>query len=227
MEDQLDGIEQGGSTIQSVLGSFYRRFEQELQVAEETVSRTDIEVPAEESDVLCEKCGSRMVYKNGRFGRFLACPNYPECRNTKAIGKDGAPLDKAKATVVTADFKCELCGGDMVIRQGKFGSFYACANYPSCKFTKQKTTDIGLPCPICGSKIIIKYGRGGRMFYSCDRYPECQFSSWDLPLAERCPDCGEMLYYRRSRKLVFCRNKDAGCDYKREEELKIAEQENE
>jgi DNA topoisomerase-1 len=65
------------------------------------------------------------------------------------------------------------------------------------------------------------------MFYSCDRYPECQFSSWDLPLAERCPDCGEMLYYRRSRKLVFCRNKDAGCDYKREEELKIAEQENE
>jgi DNA topoisomerase-1 len=227
MEDQLDGIEQGGSTIQSVLGSFYRRFEQELQVAEETVSRTDIEVPAEESDVLCEKCGSRMVYKNGRFGRFLACPNYPECRNTKAIGKDGAPLDKAKTTVVTADFKCELCGGDMVIRQGKFGSFYACANYPSCKFTKQKTTDIGLPCPICGSKIIIKYGRGGRMFYSCDRYPECQFSSWDLPLAERCPDCGEMLYYRRSRKLVFCRNKDAGCDYKREEELKIAEQENE
>ena len=105
----------------------------------------------------------------------------------------------------------------MIERQGKYGSFYACANYPTCRFTKQKTKEIATPCPVCGSHIVIKFGRGGRKFYSCVRYPECDFSSWDLPLAEKCPDCGGALFYRRSKNLILCRNKD--CGYKREEIL--------
>ena len=162
-----------------------------------------------------------MVYKNGRFGRFLACPNYPECKNTKAVDKDGRPVEKEKTAPVKADFKCELCGGDMIERQGKFGSFFACANYPKCRFTKQKTAEIDTPCPVCESKILIRFGRAGRMFYSCERYPECGFSSWDLPLSEKCPDCGEPLFYRKSKKLILCRNKD--CGYKREDELPVNE----
>ena len=217
MEDQLDGIENGGTSIEGVLGAFYERFSNELATADAEEVKTEIVVPADESDYVCERCGAKMVYKNGRFGRFLACPNYPECRNTKAVDKDGRPIEKEKAMPVVADFKCEICGGDMIERQGKYGSFYACANYPTCRFTKQKTKEIDTPCPVCGSRIVIKFGRGGRKFYSCVRYPECDFSSWDLPLAEKCPDCGGALFYRRSKNLILCRNKD--CGYKREEIL--------
>ena len=225
MEDKLDGIEHGGSSISDVLGDFYQRFSSELERAETTVTKTELQLPEEESDVLCDKCGSRMVYKNGRFGRFLACPSYPTCRNTKALGKDGKPLEPKVEPAPIADFVCELCGGSVVERQGRYGSFYACSNYPTCRFTKQKTTDIGIACPDCGARVIIKHGRAGRVFYSCERYPECQFSSWDLPLEEKCPDCGEMLFYRKSRKLVFCRNRKNGCDYKREQELRVKDDE--
>ena len=219
MEDQLDGIENGGTTIEGVLGAFYGSFSTELTKADSQVEKTEIEVPAEVSDYVCERCGAKMVYKNGRFGRFLACPNYPECKNTKAVDKDGKPIEREKTAPIVADFKCEVCGGDMIERQGKFGTFYACANYPKCRFTKQKVTEIDVPCPVCGSKIVVKFGRAGRKFYSCEKYPECGFSSWDLPLSEKCPDCGGPLFYRRSKNLVLCRNKD--CGYKREEELKV------
>lgn len=219
MEDQLDGIENGGTTIEGVLGAFYGSFSAELAKADSQVEKTEIEVPAEVSEYVCERCGAKMVYKNGRFGRFLACPNYPECKNTKAVDKDGKPIEREKTAPIVADFKCEVCGGDMIERQGKFGTFYACANYPKCRFTKQKVTEIDVPCPVCGSKIVVKFGRAGRKFYSCEKYPECGFSSWDLPLSEKCPDCGGQLFYRRSKKLVLCRNKD--CGYKREEELKV------
>ncbi len=213
MEDKFDAIARGEDTLLSVLTEFYSGFSKMLEAAKENVKEGSIEIPAEESDVVCEKCGRKMVYKSGRYGRFLACPNYPECKNTKAVGKDGRPIEKKEETPEIADFKCELCGGDMVVRNGRYGSFYACANYPTCRFTKPKTTEIGVPCPKCGAKIITKYGKG-KVFYSCERYPDCDFSTWDMPLPEKCPECGDMLLYRKSKKTVFCRNRS--CSYKEE-----------
>jgi DNA topoisomerase-1 len=166
-----------------------------------------------------------MIYKNGRYGRFLACPNYPECQSTQAIDKEGKPLVKEEKKAELADFKCEICGGDVVIRNGRFGSFYACANYPTCKFTKQKVNRIGVTCPDCGADVVAKRGRQRVTFYSCEKYPECQFSSWDIPTAETCHDCGDRLLYRKLRKTLLCRNKS--CDYKRAEDLSAKEQENE
>lgn len=115
-----------------------------------------------------------MVVKSGRYGRFAACPNYPACKNTKPLDKDGAEAEEEKKPVI-ADFKCELCGGDMVLRTGRYGSFYACVNYPKCKFTKQRTKDIGVACPKCGAKIVSKIGRNRTVFYSCERYPDWRF----------------------------------------------------
>ena len=155
-----------------------------------------------------------MVYKNGRFGRFLACPGYPVCKNTVAIDKDGAPAVKKEEELETADFKCEICGSDVVKRKGKYGEFFACVNYPTCKFTRQKLQSIGVPCPDCGADLVMKRGRGKMLFYSCERYPTCQFSSWDLPLVEKCPDCGKMLFRRKGRNMIVCKEKD--CNYKRE-----------
>lgn len=215
MEDKLDSIENHQTTMQEVIGDFYGDFEHALDVAMNNHATSKVEIPPEESQVICERCGSRMVYKNGRYGRFLVCPRYPECRNTKAVDKNGNPVVKTETKPEIADFKCELCGGDMVLRNGRYGSFYACVNYPTCRFTKQKVTAIGVACPECGARIVSKRGRGRMTFYSCERYPDCTFSSWDMPTNEKCPKCGKMLFLRKSRGLILCRDKK--CGYKREE----------
>ncbi|MBQ8351001.1 MAG: type I DNA topoisomerase [Clostridia bacterium] len=215
MEDKLDSIENKQNTLHSVLTDFYGDFEKALEKAMSQTTRETVEIPPEESNVECELCGSMMVYKNGRFGRFLACPRYPECKNTKAIDRNGNPVVKKEVEREVADFKCELCGGDMVLRTGRYGSFYACANYPTCKNTKQKVLEIGVPCPQCGAKIVAKRGKGRASFYSCERYPECNFSSWDMPTNELCPQCGKQLFLRKSRNTVLCHDKQ--CGYKREE----------
>ncbi len=210
MEDKLDGIEHGGYSMQSVLSEFYVGFERELEAANDKVGKEDIEVPSEQTDIVCDKCGSIMIVKNGRYGKFAACPNYPECKNTKPLGRDGKLLEKEEKPVVTADFKCDVCGADMVVRSGKFGNFYACANYPKCKNTKQITKDTGVACPECGAKIVTKYGRNRSVFYSCERYPECGFSSWDAPTTEVCERCGGILFSKKGKNQLVCHNKDCG-----------------
>ena len=221
MEDKLDSIEHSQNTITGVISEFYTKFESELEAVSKGDNKVDLSIPAEESDVLCDKCGSKMVYKNGRFGKFLACPNYPECKCTKAVDKNGKVAEPEAPTIELAGFKCEICGGEMVIRNGRYGSFYACQNYPTCTFTKQKVTETGVSCPKCNSRVLARHGKGRMLFYSCEKYPECDFSTWDMPLVEKCPDCGGMLYYRKSRKSVICKEK--ACGYKRDEEMTVIE----
>ncbi|MBQ9070334.1 MAG: type I DNA topoisomerase [Clostridia bacterium] len=218
MESNLDDIENGNTTIEKLIGGFYENFAVELENASKNNrEKTLLKVPAEESNYDCPKCGKKMIYKTGRFGRFLACPDYPSCRSTIAVDKEGNPVKPKEQTLEVADFKCELCGGDMVVRHGRYGTFFACKNYPSCKFTKQKVVDIGVECPRCGGSIIGKHAKEKVLFYSCNNYPECDFSTWDRPLNEKCPDCGEMLYYRKTRGAVIC--KARGCEYRRDEEM--------
>ena len=102
----------------------------------------------------------------------------------------------------------------MVLRSGRFGSFYACSRFPECKFTKQKIKELGVDCPECGAKIVVKHGRNKTVFYSCERYPECSFSSWDMPTKEKCPVCGKMLVRKKGKNILACIDKD--CTYKRE-----------
>ncbi|UKI12945.1 MAG: topoisomerase DNA-binding C4 zinc finger domain-containing protein [Oscillospiraceae bacterium] len=112
-----------------------------------------------------------MIVKNGRFGKFAACPNYPTCKSTRPLTD---PV-KNPAEAAPTGMKCELCGADMVLRSGRYGSFYACSRYPECKFTKQKTKEIGVPCPKCGGQIVMKNGRNRAVFYSCEKLPEVRF----------------------------------------------------
>lgn len=214
MEDDLDGIEKGNIDMHKMLEEFYGDFKTELEAAEKNIDKEDYEIPAEETDIICEKCGSKMVVKNGRFGKFAACPNYPKCKNTKPLVK---PEENAEPKpVVTADFKCEKCGADMVLRTGRYGSFFACSRYPECKFTKQKTEETGVKCPKCGGKIVTKHGRNRTVFYSCENYPTCDFSSWDMPIDEKCPNCGELLFKKKGKALIVCHDK--ACGYKRDAE---------
>ena len=175
MEEQLDDIENGGKDMVSLLSDFYKPFEEHLEKAMKEADEQKIRVAPEETDIFCEKCGARMVVKNGRFGRFAACPNYPECRNTKPLEKDGKTLKEPKEPEIVSGMVCEKCGGPMVQREGRYGSFFACANYPKCTYTKQPVNELEVHCPLCGKKLVTKKREKPFCFLQLQRLSRMQF----------------------------------------------------
>jgi DNA topoisomerase-1 len=180
---------------------------------------TSAEPPAiPEDHGTCEKCGSPMVLRRGRFGPFLACSAYPGCRNTKKIA-----LDKEGRITVTKkpdrilDEPCPQCGKPLAVKDGRFGEFTACSNYPECKYIKLK--EVGLDCPRegCGGKIVERRSRRGRTFFGCNNYPKCDFVTWYRPIAESCPSCGRPYTLEKVTKREgttrFCDSE--GCGYKK------------
>jgi DNA topoisomerase-1 len=179
--------------------------------------------PGAEGDIeeTCENCGKPMVVKRGRFGQFLACTGYPECKTTRKLIATKAGVTAAKPDQLL-DEKCPKCGSNLVLKQGRFGEFTACSNYPACKYVKQKST--GVLCPKDGGDIVERKSRRGKVFYGCANYPDCDFTLWNRPVPEKCPDCGapflvEKITKRHGRQLV-CNNED--CEYVRSEELATA-----
>ena len=215
-EERLDGIENGTASMDALLDEFWSGFETELSAASLKQSQRK-ESTLEETDMICEKCGARMVIKTSRSNvRFAACPNYPRCRNTKSLIPEDGQHDKKPAAepakpLEYAGIKCEVCGGEMVKRNGPYGPFLACINYPNCRFSMNLEEAIDTPCPKCGGRILIRHGRRGIVFYSCEHYPNCDFSSWDMPLSDRCPECGGMLFRKKGKKGgIRCGNKECG-----------------
>jgi DNA topoisomerase-1 len=161
----------------------------------------------------CEKCGKPMAVKRGRFGYFLACTGYPECRNTKKI-----IMKEGQATAVTdqvLDEKCPECGGNLVIKHGRYGPFTACSNYPKCRYIKKQTLGIACPEKGCTGEIVVRRAKRGT-FYGCSRYPECKFTSWEKPVNQPCPECGSPVLFEKFDKktgtsTVHCRNE--ACKY--------------
>ena len=213
METDLDSIEHGTTDMVSVLGDFYFDFEKNLTKAEETVAGQTITLPEKTTDIVCEKCGATMVIRQGRFGKFAACPNYPTCKNTKPIDKDGKLVEKTETAEKTG-IACELCGSEMLKRHGRYGDFLACSNYPTCKNAKPILKPIGVACPTCGGKLVVRTGKNRSVYYSCENYPDCDFRSWDKPTNEKCPACGHVLYRKKGKNLLVCAEK--GCGYKKE-----------
>jgi DNA topoisomerase-1 len=160
---------------------YFCTYTRELTVDLPDLDKTNLSEQGEEE--YCENCGRPMVLKKGRFGTFLACTGYPDCKTTKQIGgqqkKPDQPLDE----------NCPTCGSQLVLKSGRFGEFTACSNYPACKYVKQKT--IGVKCPECSKgEISERRSKKGKTFYGCVRYPDCKFVAWGKPIAEQCPSCG-------------------------------------
>jgi len=175
----------------------------------------------ETQDETCENCGKPMVVKRGRFGQFLACTGYPECKTTRKIISAGGSMKAAKPDQIL-DEKCPKCESNLVIKQGRFGEFTACTNYPNCKYVKMKTT--GVPCPKDAGDIVERKSRRGKVFYGCANYPDCDFTLWKKPIAEACPDCGtpfllEKITKRHGRQLV-CSKED--CSFAKDAPLEEA-----
>jgi len=214
MESELDEVEEGQRGWVATLQEFYEPFEDALARARKKMR--DVKREQVKTDIECDKCGSPMVIKWGRHGEFLACSNYPDCRNTKEFDRaeDGSIRIRE---VETSDEKCDLCGSPMIVRRGRFGEFLACSRYPDCKGTKSIST--GITCPECkGGNLVQKRTRGGRLFFGCERYPKCKYALWDKPVEGPCPQCGwPVLVEKYSRKTgetsIACPQK--GCSYKK------------
>jgi DNA topoisomerase I len=166
----------------------------------------------------CENCGKPMAMKRGRFGQFLACTGYPECKTTRKIITTKQGMTAAKPDQIL-DEKCPKCESNLVLKQGRFGEFTACSNYPACKYVKQKST--GLVCPKDGGDVVERKSRRGKVFFGCANYPDCDFVLWNRPVLEPCPQCGEKFLIekitKRHGRQLMCHKED--CDYVRAEEL--------
>ncbi|MBV1757071.1 MAG: type I DNA topoisomerase [Dethiosulfatibacter sp.] len=201
LEDKLDNIETGDHQWKEIIREFYKDFEIAMSEADKKIEKVELE--DETTDVICDKCGSNMIVKKGRFGKFLACPNYPECKNTMTFGDKP---DKPKVS----DEICEKCGVNMVVKRGRYGDFLACPNYPDCKNTKQIVKKLDVKCPKCNGDVVEKRTKKGRKFYGCSNYPKCDYTSWKEPVAEKCESCGELkvLDNKSDGGEPVCTNKD-------------------
>jgi len=186
-------------------------FTRELTVDLPDVEGADLSEQGEEE--YCENCGRPMVLKKGRFGTFLACTGYPDCKTTKQIGGEQKKAD------VPLEEKCPACDSNMVQKFGRFGEFVACSNYPTCKHVKQKT--IGVKCPQCSEgDISERRSKKGKTFFGCTRYPECDFVAWAKPVDEKCPECSSPYMvekYLKAGAVLQCPNGE--CKFKRVLEL--------
>jgi DNA topoisomerase I len=157
----------------------------------------------------CENCGRVMVLKRGRFGQFMACTGYPDCKTTRRLDQGKRVPD------IPLDEPCPKCGRNLMIRHGRYGEFTACSGYPDCKYVKQNF--IGVKCPLCkDGELVEKKARKGNTFYGCSNYPKCKFTSANKPIAEKCPSCGNEFLVEKNLKsgpVVACPNKE--CDYER------------
>ncbi|MGI8882637.1 MAG: type I DNA topoisomerase, partial [Pyrinomonadaceae bacterium] len=272
MEENLDEIEDGKLNWRDALRTFYDKFAKDLSEAAESIKNTKKQ--AIPTDEICETCGAGMVIKFGRFGQFLACANYPECKTTRevaskratasatAAGENGETQTEAEEIPV-----CELCGKDMALKRGRFGTFYgctgypecknirkidkksgatmtvappveldeicpkdgaklvrrqgrfgefvSCANYPKCDYVKRET--LGIACPKCKTgEIAVKKSKRGKAFYGCVNYPKCDAVYWDKPVTQPCPQCSAPFLLQKTTKkdgtVRYCQNE--GCGYK-------------
>ncbi len=196
METKLDDIEDGGVEWQKVIGDFYPDFEKNLRKASAYGDTLTQEV--------CGKCGHFMLRRMGKFGKYLACSNYPECQNIVSETKEEISA-----------VRCPKCGENMVVKSGKFGRFLACPSYPDCKSTMSMPTDeepkLAGKCPECGNAMSVRKSKKGKVYYSCLGYPECKFMSWDVPTGDKCPECGGALV-QTARGNIKCSGKD--CSYR-------------
>jgi DNA topoisomerase-1 len=158
----------------------------------------------------CENCGRPMVLKRGRFGQFMACTGYPDCKTTRRLDQG------KKVPDIPLEETCPQCNRNLVLRHGRYGEFVSCSGYPECKYVKQNF--IGVKCPDCktGELVEKKARRRGNLFYGCSNYPKCKFTSAHKPVAEKCPQCGSEYLVQKTLKsgeVIACPNSD--CDYQR------------
>lgn len=216
LENWLDKIAEGKATYKKVMTDFYKVFAAELESANVEAEK-DKKENQEVSDVTCEKCGAKMIVKMGRYGKYLACPNYPNCKNIK-------PYSLAEGPEEVSDVKCDACGKLMVYRTGPYGRYLKC---PSCGANKAIVIDTGIVCPKCHEgHMVQRRSHRGRIFYGCSRYPKCDMALWNEPINQFCETCGAIMTkktYKTGKEVISCSNPDCPTHPKRKTRAKKEE----
>lgn len=216
LENWLDKIAEGKATYKKVMTDFYKVFAAELESANVEAEK-DKKENQEVSDVTCEKCGAKMIVKMGRYGKYLACPNYPNCKNIK-------PYSLAEGPEEVSDVKCDACGTLMVYRTGPYGRYLKC---PSCGANKAIVIDTGIVCPKCHEgHMVQRRSHRGRIFYGCSRYPKCDMALWNEPINQFCEICGAIMTkktYKTGKEVISCSNPDCPTHPKRKTRAKKEE----
>lgn len=207
MEEELDEIAEGKLVWQKTLEKFYKPFIENLRIKTKEVSKQ--ELTEEETDEICPKCQKKLKIKLGRYGKFLACSGFPDCKFTKPI-LDGKGASAEAVKKIKTDEKCPKCSKELNLKEGKFGTFLACSGYPECKFTKNIEIAAVIPCPNCGSKLLKRYTRKRRIFWGCANFPKCKTAFWEEPQKEKCPKCQGILTLNQKTNVLKC----SQCDWK-------------
>ena len=203
MEEDLDRIASGAKAWEPIVKTFFHEVEGTIAERQEKVSR-----PEEATDETCPECGqdtgAKLVRKWGRYGWFLSCSRYPDCkyrRNANQSAEQAAEQAEPELT----DVPCPKCGKPMVRRSGRFGPFLGCSDYPKCRGIKNLGEQSFGTCPKCGEgEVVSKRTKRGKTFYSCNRYPDCDFALWQAPLTQPCPSCGGLLAPDRDPDTATC-----------------------
>jgi DNA topoisomerase-1 len=214
MEGELDKVEEGELKWSDAVQDFYTPFQKDLKAAEKGMPELKGGVETGEA---CPECGEPLKERWGRFGKFIACSAYPECKYKKNLPGSERPEDEP------TDEKCPTCERPMVIKHGRFGKFIACSGYPECKTTKPITLGIACPETGCKGQIVERRSRKGRTFFGCSAYPDCKFVLWQRPVQEPCPKCAAPFLTERvarGRRTQRCWRE--GCDFSREAEITVA-----
>jgi DNA topoisomerase-1 len=211
METELDEIEAGQKPWVETVREFYEPFTKHLTTAQKQMR--DVKREEIPTEIVCEKCGRHMVIKWGRHGRFLACPGYPDCKNTKEFVEENGGI-RVVAKVEESKESCPKCGNPLVLKRGRFGRFLACSTYPNCDFTKAIGTGVKCPQLDCGGDLVEKRTRRGKTFFACNHYPKCTYALWNRPIPKPCPECKAPFlvekFDKRSGPKTVCLNKDCG-----------------
>ncbi|PIR66697.1 MAG: type I DNA topoisomerase [Parcubacteria group bacterium CG10_big_fil_rev_8_21_14_0_10_36_14] len=201
LEDALDDIAEGKKEWEPVIREFYEPFKKNLIEKYKEVKKSDV-LKGETKEV-CEVCGAPMIVRMSRYGKFLACSAFPECKFTKPLGGK-----KGEEEVKESDEFCDKCGSKMLIKEGKYGKFLGCSGYPKCKNMKPINDDTGVSCPSCKTgHVVARRTKRGRIFFGCSSYPKCNFALWSKPTGKKCPECDSLIVVDGKGK-EKCSNKE-------------------
>jgi len=206
MEEKLDDIAENKADWQQILADFYYPFMDEIAKGKTSIASQKL---AEKIGETCPNCGGELLKRQGRFGEFIACSNYPKCKYSRNADASAEGVSEEKAAPEVLDEKCPQCGKNLIKRKGRYGKFIACEGYPKCKYSrkiegavkeKKPLLSTGVKCPSCGTgEIVERFSRRGK-FYGCTNYPKCGFVSNYAPIARACPQCGNSYMLRKELK---------------------------
>ena len=207
IEKDFDEIAEGHKKWVPVIRNFYEPFHALLEEKNDSVKKEDL---VEKLNRPCPSCDGELIMKFGRFGKFIACSNYPTCKYTEKTESEKKE-DEENSGIV-----CDKCGKPMVVKRGRFGAFLGCSGYPECKGIMKIEQKTGVKCPKCQvGDVIARKSKKGKMFYGCNKYPDCDFVMWNKPTGEMCPKCSQPLAFAAKGKIT-CSNKE--CKFTKESE---------